>query len=69
MGGAGGGGANLGSALSVANEVQRQIVRGMLSRLSGTTGMQLINVNNVGIQLGGLNLHNRLVNQVGLTRV
>jgi hypothetical protein len=61
----GDGPSGVGGALSVANEVQRQIVRGMLNRLSGTTGMQLINVNNVGIQLGGLDLNNRLVNQVG----
>ncbi len=65
-GASGSGGGGVGGALSVANEVQRQIVRGMLNRLSGTTGMQLINVNNVGIQLGGLDLSNRLVNQVGL---
>jgi hypothetical protein len=67
-GGDSGGGGAVGGALSVANEVQRQIVRGMLNRLSGTTGMQLINVNNVGIQLGGLDLSNRLVNQVGASQ-
>jgi hypothetical protein len=48
-------------------EVQRVLVRGMLSRLSGSSGLQLINVSDVGLQLSALDERNRLVNQVGLT--
>jgi hypothetical protein len=47
-------------------EVQRVLVRGMLNRLSGSSGLQLINVSDVGLQLAGLDERNRLVNQVGL---
>lgn len=47
-------------------EVQRVLVRGMLSRLSGSSGLQLINVSDVGLQLSALDERNRLVNQVGL---
>lgn len=48
-------------------EVQRVLVRGMLSRLSGSSGLQLINVSDIGLQLSALDERNRLVNQVGLT--
>lgn len=47
-------------------EVQRVLVRGMLNRLSGSSGLQLINVSDVGLQLSALDERNRLVNQVGL---
>lgn len=48
------------------NDVQRLLVRGMLNRLSGSSGLSLINVSDVGLQLSALDEHNRLVNQVGL---
>jgi hypothetical protein len=51
---------------AMLTEVQRVLVRGMLSRLSGSSGLQLINVSDVGLQLSALDERNRLVNQVGL---
>jgi hypothetical protein len=53
-------------ASGMLTEVQRVLVRGMLSRLSGSSGLQLINVSDVGLQLSALDERNRLVNQVGL---
>ncbi len=55
------------AAASAFNEFQRNVVRSMLSRLSGESGVQLLNVSNVPIQLGSVAISNRLVNQVGLT--
>ena len=51
------------------NEVQRQLVRGMLSRISGGMGYQLINVSNVGLHLAHKELSNTLVNSVGLSNL
>jgi hypothetical protein len=72
-GGGGGGGRQRGDdcggdqgATGVLTDVQRLLVRGMLSRLSGSSGLQLINVSDVGLQLSALDERNRLVNQVGL---
>lgn len=48
------------------DEMQRMLLKGMLSRLSGDNGLQLINVSDVGLQLGAVQLENRLLNQVGL---
>lgn len=59
------GGSDQGPA-GMLTEVQRVLVRGMLNRLSGSSGLQLINVSDVGLQLAGLDERNRLVNQVGL---
>jgi hypothetical protein len=47
---------------AVLTEVQRLVVRGMFSG-------QLINVSDVGLTLGSLDLQNRLLNQVGLRSV
>eukprot|EP00775_Hariotina_reticulata_P006353 gene6353-6586_t len=47
---------------SFGTEVQRLVVRGMFSG-------QLINVSDVGLTLGSLDLQNRLLNQVGLRSV
>lgn len=74
-GGAGAGGLQLGRPEEAGSEqgpggmlteVQRVLVRGMLNRLSGSSGLQLINVSDVGLQLSALDERNRLVNQVGL---
>jgi hypothetical protein len=48
------------------DEMQRMLVKGMVNRLSGDSGLQLINVSDVGLQLGAVDLQNRLLNQVGL---
>ncbi|GLC57723.1 hypothetical protein PLESTB_001257700 [Pleodorina starrii] len=57
-----------GSALSSGKEDDRQrsMVRGFLSRVSGSNGFQLINVTNVPIQLEYVELQNHLVNRVSL---
>jgi hypothetical protein len=72
-GGSSGGGSGDGDGEKAAvatgglmNEVQKQLVRGMLSRISGGMGYQLINVSNVGLHLAHKELSNTLVNQVGL---
>lgn len=48
---------------------QRTMVRGFVSRLSGSSGFQLINVTNAPIQLVGVPVHNRLVNRVSLVNL
>ncbi|KAF6253188.1 hypothetical protein COO60DRAFT_1463300 [Scenedesmus sp. NREL 46B-D3] len=60
------GGGGPGSPGGVLDEMQRMLVRGMVNRLSGDSGLQLINVSDVGLQLGAVELQNRLLNQVGL---
>jgi hypothetical protein len=60
------GGGSTGSPGGMLDEMQRMLVRGMVNRLSGDSGLQLINVSDVGLQLGAVDLQNRLLNQVGL---
>jgi hypothetical protein len=60
------GGGSTGSAGGMLDEMQRMLVKGMVNRLSGDSGLQLINVSDVGLQLGAVDLQNRLLNQVGL---
>jgi hypothetical protein len=62
----GGGSSGGGSPGGMLDEMQRMLVKGMVNRLSGDSGLQLINVSDVGLQLGGVELQNRLLNQVGL---
>jgi hypothetical protein len=54
------------TSTSFVSEVQRQLVRRLLSSISGGMDYQLINVSNVGLHLSGVQLDGRLVNQVGL---
>ncbi|WIA12624.1 hypothetical protein OEZ85_006281 [Tetradesmus obliquus] len=60
------GGGSSGSPGGMLDEMQRMLVKGMVNRLSGDSGLQLINVSDVGLQLGAVDLQNRLLNQVGL---
>jgi hypothetical protein len=60
------GGGGTGSPGGMLDEMQRMLVKGMVNRLSGDSGLQLINVSDVGLQLGAVDLQNRLLNQVGL---
>lgn len=46
----------------------RTILKGVLTRLSGSTGFQLINVTNAPIILHGKRWNNLLVNKVGRVR-
>lgn len=43
----------------------RTLLKGVVARLSGSTGFQLINVANVPIMLEGQTANNLLVNKVG----
>lgn len=45
---------------------QRTVLKGVLTRLSGSTGFQLINVSNAPIALSGKTWNNLLVNKVGI---